>query len=188
MTTEPAPGRINRSGAAPPSASGYGTVDWLGDWPASVAPGPIALAAAAADQSVRDLRQQAMPILLDLEQDGEARAACLCSGADDFWLSGVRPSDLLRLRLHRTIQARRSGPPLCWRISALTPRPVGGGPAADRADGEEFLLFVLIKRPGKVFSPSNCCRRCGRRNGQQQRVEVCALSPETGVERESVCC
>ena len=48
-----------------------------------------------------------MPILLDLEQDGvEARAACLGSGADDFWLSEIGPSDLLQLRLHRTIQQR----------------------------------------------------------------------------------
>ena len=64
-----------------------------------------------------------MPILLDLEQDTvEARSACLCSGADDFWLSSVGPSDLLmRLRLHRTIQSVISSDRHCWwRISVST--------------------------------------------------------------------
>ena len=147
-------------------ASGYGTVDWLSAGVASsrAQDGQSPLAAVlAADQVglVRDLRQRfgAMPILLDLEQDSvEARAACLCSGADDFWLSGVGPSDLLlRLRLHRTIQARMGQPSSLLELEDLSLDPAtrqvrrAGRPIALTA--REFaLLFVLIKRPGQVFS------------------------------------
>ena len=97
------------------AASGYSTVDWLSTGVASsrVQLGEEPLAAVlASDQAsrVRDLRQRfrGMPILLDLVRDSvNARAACLCAGADDFWLSSVGPSDLLlRLRLHSTAQTR----------------------------------------------------------------------------------
>ena len=86
---------------------------------------PVA-AVLAADQRplISDLRLRfgGMPILLDLEQDTvEARSACLCSGADDFWLSSVGPSDLLmRLRLHRTIQSRAEQRPLLLQVEDLS--------------------------------------------------------------------
>ena len=76
---------------------------------------------------VLDLRQRfrGMPILLDLEQDSvDARAACLCAGADDFWLSSIGPSDLLlRLRLHRTVQARLGQRPTLLELGDLSLDP-----------------------------------------------------------------
>ena len=111
------------------AASGYATLDWLSAGPSAHAPepgeSPVA-AVLAADQAalIQDLRSRfgAMPILLDLECDSvEARAACLGTGADDFWLSEMGPSDLLlRLRLHRTIQARQDRKPALLQFQDLT--------------------------------------------------------------------
>jgi len=85
------------------AASGYATLDWLSAGPSAHAAEPgesPVVAVLAADQAalIQDLRSRfgAMPILLDLERDSvEARAACLGTGADDFWLSEIGPSDLL---------------------------------------------------------------------------------------------
>lgn len=146
--------------------SGYITVDWLSAGVASsharVGEEPQA-AIVSADQAalIPDLRVRfgPMPILLDLRQDSiEARSACLSSGADDFWLSRVGPSDLLmRLRLHRTIQDRSGNCPAPLEVQDLSLDPInrqvrrGSRPIALTAR-EYALLLVLIKQAGRVFS------------------------------------
>ena len=148
------------------AASGYATLDWLSAGPSAHAPepgeSPVA-AVLAADQAalIQDLRSRfgAMPILLDLERDSvEARAACLGSGADDFWLSEIGPSDLLlRLRLHRTIQQRSEQRPALLELDDLsvdpTNRTVRRGDRVVALTAREFMLLqVLLRRRGQVLS------------------------------------
>ena len=148
------------------AASGYATLDWLSAGASAHAsePGESPVAAVlAANQAVliQDLRNRfgAMPILLDLEQDSvEARAACLGSGADDFWLSEIGPSDLLlRLRLHRTIQQRLGQRPALLQVDDLSLDPATrmvrrGGRVVVLTAREFTLLQVLLRRSGRVLS------------------------------------
>ena len=99
------------------------------------------------------------------EQDSvEARANALRCGADDFWLSGLGPSDLLlRLRLHRTIQAREGRRPLQLQLQNLSLDPVTrqvrrAGRDLGLTAREYALLLVMIKRPGHVFSREQLMR------------------------------
>ena len=148
------------------AASGYATLDWFSAGPSAHAPepgeSPVA-AVLAADQAalIQDLRSRfgAMPILLDLERDSvEARAACLGTGADDFWLSEIGPSDLLlRLRLHRTIQHRSGQRPVLLQLDDLsvdpTNRTVRRGERVVALTAREFMLLqVLLRRRGQVLS------------------------------------
>ena len=148
------------------AASGYATLDWLSTGPSAHAtePGESPVAAVlAADQAalIQDLRSRfgAMPILLDLERDSvKARAACLGTGADDFWLSEIGPSDLLlRLRLHRMIQQRSGQQPALLELDDLsvdpTNRTVRRGERAVALTAREFMLLqVLLRRRGQVLS------------------------------------
>ena len=156
------------------SASGYTTVDWLSAGVTSscgVAGDEPLAAVLGADQIdlIAELRQRfgAMTILLDLEQDSvEARANALRCGADDFWLSGLGPSDLLlRLRLHRTIQAREGRRPqqLQLQLQDLSLDPVTrqvrrAGRELALTAREYALLLVMMKRPGHVFSREQLMR------------------------------
>ena len=156
------------------SASGYTTVDWLSEGVTSscgVAGNEPLAAVLAADQvdRIAELRQRfgAMTILLDLEQDSvEARANALRCGADDFWLSGLGPSDLLlRLRLHRTIQTRkgRRSQQLQLQLQDLSLDPVTrqvrrAGRQLGLTAREYALLVVMMKRPGHVFSREQLMR------------------------------
>jgi len=154
------------------SASGYTTVDWLSAGVTSscgVAGDEPLAAVLGADQIdlIAELRQRfgAMTILLDLEQDSvEARANALRCGADDFWLSGLGPSDLLlRLRLHRTIQAREVRRPQQLQLQDLSLDPVTrqvrrAGRELALTAREYALLVVMMKRPGHVFSREQLMR------------------------------
>ena len=156
------------------SASGYTTVDWLSAGVTSscgVAGDEPLAAVLGADQIdlIAELRQRfgAMTILLDLEQDSvEARANALRCGADDFWLSGLGPSDLLlRLRLHRTIQTRKGRRPqqLQLQLQDLSLDPVTrqvrrAGRELGLTAREYALLVVMMKRPGHVFSREQLMR------------------------------
>ena len=156
------------------SASGYTTVDWLSAGVTSscgVAGDEPLAAVLGADQIdlIAELRQRfgAMTILLDLEQDSvEARANALRCGADDFWLSCLGPSDLLlRLRLHRTIQAREVRRPqqLQLQLQDLSLDPVTrqvrrAGRELALTAREYALLVVMMKRPGHVFSREQLMR------------------------------
>ncbi|WP_392351872.1 winged-helix domain-containing protein [Parasynechococcus sp.] len=154
------------------SVSGYSTVDWLsaGVTSSSATQGQEPTAAIlGADQStlIGDLRQRfgAMPILLDLVTDSvEARAGCLCLGADDFWLSTGPPSDLLlRLRLHRSLSSRQGGTPSCLQFEDLRLDPLNravhrsGRPIA-LTTREYSLLEVFLQQPGQVFSRDELLR------------------------------
>ena len=154
------------------SASGYATVDWLSAGVTSscgVAGDEPLAALLGADQIdlIAELRQRfgATTILLDLEQDSvEARANALRCGADDFWLSGLGPSDLLlRLRLHRTIQAREGRRPQQLQLQDLSLDPVTrqvrrAGRELALTAREYALLVVMMKRPGHVFSREQLMR------------------------------
>ena len=154
------------------SASGYTTVDWLSAGVTSscgVAGDEPLAAVLGADQIdlIAELRQRfgAMTILLDLEQDSvEARANALRCGADDFWLSGLGPSDLLlRLRLHRTIQNREGRRPQQLQLQDLSLDPVTrqvrrAGRELALTAREYALLVVMMKRPGHVFSREQLMR------------------------------
>ena len=154
------------------SASGYATVDWLSAGVTSscgVAGDEPLAALLGADQIdlIAELRQRfgATTILLDLEQDSvEARANALRCGADDFWLSGLGPSDLLlRLRLHRTIQAREGRRPQQLQLQDLSLDPVTrqvrrAGHELGLTAREYSLLVVMMKRPGHVFSREQLMR------------------------------
>ena len=170
------------------TASGYATVDWLSAGVASSrvqAGDEPAAAILSADHAplIVDLRQRfgPMPILLDLQRDSvEARSACLRSGADDFWLSTIGPSDLLmRLRLHRTIQDRIGNRPALMIVDDLSLDPInrqvrrGSRPIALTAR-EYALLVVLMRQSGRVFSRDELLRLVWQdeRVGSSNLVEV----------------
>ena len=108
-------------------ASGYSAVDLMhlafADWDGLDDQVPVA-AVLSADHGhlIAMLRQSfvGLSILLDLVDDSvHARSECLLSGADDFWLSGSSPSDLLmRLRLHSTLSQRK--PKCCGGVSGVS--------------------------------------------------------------------
>ena len=150
------------------SASGYSTVDLTNfgftDWAGLKTQGPVA-AVLAADQRHRiaELRHRfsGLPILLDLVDDSvDARAEFLHTGADDFWLSGSAPSDLLmRLRLHCTLSQRQPSRPsllqlknddLC--LDPSTREAWRGGRALDLTTREFMLLHTLLQHQGHVLS------------------------------------
>ena len=150
------------------SASGYSTVDLTDfeftEWAGLKNQGPVA-AVLAADQRHRiaELRHRfsRLPILLDLVDDSvDARAEYLHTGADDFWLSGSAPSDLLmRLRLHCTLSQRQPSRPsllqlknddLC--LDPSTREVWRGGRALDLTTREFMLLHTLLQHQGHVLS------------------------------------
>ena len=150
------------------SASGYSTVDLtefeFTEWAGLKNQGPVA-AVLAADQRHRiaELRHRfsRLPILLDLVDDSvDARAEFLHTGADDFWLSGSAPSDLLmRLRLHCTLSQRQPSRPsllqlknddLC--LDPSTREVWRGGRALDLTTREFMLLHTLLQHQGHVLS------------------------------------
>ena len=150
------------------SASGYSTVDLTNleftDWVRLKNQGPMA-AVFAADQRHRIAefrhRFSGLPLLLDLVVDSvDARAELLHTGADDFWLSGSAPSDLLmRLRLHCTLSKRQPSRPSLLQLNnddlCLDPstREVWrGGRALDLTTREFMLLLTLLQHQGRVLS------------------------------------
>ena len=150
------------------SASGYSTVDLTSleftDWVRLKNQGPVA-AVFAADQRHRIAefrhRFSGLPLLLDLVVDSvDARAELLHTGADDFWLSGSAPSDLLmRLRLHCTLSQRQPSRPSLLQLNnddlCLDPstREVWrGGRALDLTTREFMLLLTLLQHQGRVLS------------------------------------
>ena len=150
------------------SASGYSTLALtnleLTDWAGLKNQGPVA-AVLAADQRHRiaELRHRlsGLPLLLDLVDDSvDARAEFLHSGADDFWLSGSAPSDLLmRLRLHCTLSQRQPSRPSLLQLKSddlcLDPstREVWRGGRSLNLTAREFmLLLTLLQHQGRVLS------------------------------------
>jgi DNA-binding response OmpR family regulator len=146
--------RLELSGYCPSTASGA-------DAPR---PAAVVLSPDCAER-LPALRQRwgAIPMLLGVAADSVAgRRHCLLSGADDFWLSRLGPSDVLtRLRLHLGLQnplaAPGDGAPECWRLADLEVDPANGtarrGQRPVKLTSREYQLLVLLMRnPGRVVS------------------------------------
>ena len=102
-------------------------------------------------------RWQGVPLLLGIVDDSVAgRIRCLASGADDFWLTGLGPSDLLtRLRLH--LERKRSQPEgeSALRVADLEVNPARRAVRRGRREialtaREYQLLLLLMRRAGEV--------------------------------------
>jgi DNA-binding response OmpR family regulator len=150
------------------SALGYSSVDLtnlaVADWDGLKNQGPVA-AVLAADQRHRIAllrhRFAGLPLLLDLVVDSvDARAEFLQTGADDFWLSGSAPSDLLmRLQLHCTLSQRQPRRPsllqlknddLC--LDPSTREVWRGGRSLNLTAREFMLLLTLLQHQGRILS------------------------------------
>jgi DNA-binding response OmpR family regulator len=110
---------------------------------------------------IASLREQwgPIPVLLDVGDDTvEARVHCLSSGADDFWLSSLGPSDLLmRLRLHLDLKSRANVPAQLLQVGDLVLNPstrqVKRGARPVGLTAREYqLLLLLLERKGTVVS------------------------------------
>ncbi|MFM7634148.1 MAG: winged helix-turn-helix domain-containing protein [Cyanobacteriota bacterium] len=143
--------------AARLEASGYGPLTEAVLAEGEV-PGAVLLSASQADRIVQ-LRQRfgATPILLDEGADSvAARSHCLSSGADDFWLSSLGPSDLLmRLRLHLDIAQRANVPAQLMQAGDLVVNPLArqvrrGSRLVALTAREYQLLLLLLERKGTV--------------------------------------
>ena len=130
-------------------------------------PDLVVLAAGEAGQ-IPALRQRfgSVPLLLDGGADDlAARSRCLNSGADDFWLSALGPSDLLmRLRLHRELQRRRSQPTPLLQLADLSLNPAErqvkrGNRVVGLTAREYQLLLLLLECKGTVVTREQILRQ-----------------------------
>lgn len=148
------------------SLSGYGPL-LEADLPAGATPQPRAVILAPRQEGrIRELRQRfpGTPLLLGVTSDTlEGRMRCLASGADDFWLTTVGPSDLLtRLRLHLNLGQGPALPasepaPRLLQIADLvvnpTTREVKRGSRSLTLTAREYdLLLLLLQAGGAVLS------------------------------------
>lgn len=106
-----------------------------------------------------------VPLLLGIVDDTvEGRSRCLASGADDFWLVGIGPSDLLmRLRLHLGLSRGAKGAPPVLRVGDLEVRPqerqVRRGERILALTSREYeLLLLLLRHRGRVVSRDTILR------------------------------
>ena len=139
--------------------------------PAVVCPGALILAAEA-EGLIPELRQRfpGVPLLLGVSSDSlEGRVRCLRSGADDFWITSLGPSDLLtRLRLHLGL-GRRAGAalldpaPASFQVADLSvcaaTREVRRGQRRLSLTAREYdLLLLLVRSGGAVVSRDTILR------------------------------
>ncbi|MEB3199670.1 MAG: winged-helix domain-containing protein [Synechococcaceae cyanobacterium] len=110
-------------------------------------------------------RWGSLPLLLGIEEDTvEGRCRCLASGADDFWLTGLGPSDLLtRLRLHRRQRQQAAVLPETLQVADLTLTPqlhrVERGSRRLALTAREYeLLLLLMRHRGTVVSRERILR------------------------------
>ena len=145
--------------AARLDASGYGPVVEREVADTDV-PGAVLLSASE-EHRIAELRERfgSIPILLDeCDNTIDARVHCLSSGADDFWLSSLGPSDLLmRLRLHLDIDQRANVPAQLMQVGDLVVNPMGrqvkrGSRPVALTAREYQLLLLLLERKGTVVS------------------------------------
>ena len=113
------------------------------------------------DRQIAALRQRwgAIPLLLGIDQDTvDQRCHTLTSGADDFWLCSLGPSDLLmRLRLHLDLTSRANVPAQLLQVGDLVLNPstrqVKRGARPVGLSAREYqLLLLLLERKGTVVS------------------------------------
>jgi DNA-binding response OmpR family regulator len=110
-------------------------------------------------------RFQAVPLLLGIEEDSVAgRCRCLQSGADDFWLSNLGPSDLLtRLRLHWQRCSPRPPAVEPLRLADLSVDPerrqVRRGARSVALTAREYqLLLLLLRKRDSIVSREQILR------------------------------
>jgi DNA-binding response OmpR family regulator len=117
--------------------------------------------------SIPELRAKlgAIPLLVDVQEDTvEARAHCLSSGADDFWLSNHGASDvLMRLRVHLDLGRRANVPVQLLQVGDLVVNPSGrqvkrGNRSVGLTAREYQLLILLLERKGTVVSREQILR------------------------------
>jgi DNA-binding response OmpR family regulator len=117
--------------------------------------------------SIPELRAQLgpIPMLVDVQEDTiEARASCLSSGADDFWLSSQGASDvLMRLRVHLDLGRRANVPVQLLQVADLVVNPSGrqvkrGNRSVGLTAREYQLLILLLERKGTVVSREQILR------------------------------
>ena len=133
------------------------------------APTPLAVLLSPGEEGrIPELRRRwgSLPILLGLADDSvEGRSRTLVSGADDFWLTGVGPSELLtRLRLHRQLPAAPAAGPECLQVADLQLFPASrrvsrGGRDLALTAREYQLLLLLLEHRGQVLSREQILRR-----------------------------
>jgi two-component system, OmpR family, response regulator MprA len=106
-----------------------------------------------------------VPVLIGIEADDMAgRSHCLASGADDFWLTTLGPSDLLtRLRLHLGLarSAPTSMPSLQVGDLEVNPqtRQVRRGRRLVNLSAREYqLLLLLLRHRGEVLGRERILR------------------------------
>ena len=147
-------------------ASGYSCV--LGDGQASHwRRCHVAVLAADAAARIPTLQQSlpGVPLLLDIGCDSvAARSQLLRSGASDFWLSSLGPSDLLmRLRLHLKLVQRGQPSPDRLSLADLLVVPsrheVRRGQREVALTAREYaLLLMLLEHRGQVLSREQILR------------------------------
>jgi two-component system response regulator MprA len=136
---------------------------------AAVSLPPLAVVLAPGEEArIPGLRRRwgALPILLGLADDSvEGRSRTLLSGADDFWLTGLGPSDLLtRLRLHRQLPGGAMAGPECLQVADLQLCPASrqvsrGGRSLTLTAREYQLLLLLLEHRGQVLGREEILRR-----------------------------
>lgn len=149
-------------------ASGYRTIAQApGEHPETATIPDAVLISASEVGQIPQLRQQFgnVPLLLDGEQDTvEARCVCLSTGADDFWLSCLGPSDLLmRLRLHLNLSQQVNIPIQLLQVGDLVVNPsarqVKRAKRQLELTAREYqLLMLLMERKGTVVSRGQILR------------------------------
>jgi DNA-binding response OmpR family regulator len=157
--------RLELSGYVPLQASQLSRVTGDGTPAQSQEPpGPqaVILSPGSDHRQITALRQRwgAIPLLLGIDQDTVAnRCRTLTSGADDFWLCSLGPSDLLtRLRLHLNLKERGEGcADAVLQVGDLqllpTSRQVRRGLRALALTAREYeLLLLLMRHRGEVVS------------------------------------
>jgi len=156
---EPGAGAVRQPApTSTPAASGTAA--------AAAPPPPLAVVLSPGEEAwIAALRRRwgSLPILLGLTDDSvEGRSRTLLSGADDFWLTGLGPSDLLtRLRLHRQLPP---GGPECLQVGDLQLFPASrqvsrGGRSLTLTVREYQLLQFLLERRAQVLSREQILQR-----------------------------
>jgi DNA-binding response OmpR family regulator len=118
-----------------------------------------------------------VPLLLGITDDSvEGRSRCLASGADDFWLPGMGPSDLLmRLRLHLAMASTSLPAPEVLQVGDLQVRPkarqvLRGQRNVELTSREYQLLLLLLHHEGRVVSRERILREIWADQGGSSNV------------------
>jgi two-component system, OmpR family, response regulator MprA len=153
--------RLVASGYLPMGESALGTVGRVS--PEGVDAPEAILISPDCEPRIPELRGRwgQVPMLLGIETDSvEERSQCLLSGADDFWLTNLGPSDLLtRLRLHLNrvqgqLPSARSLQVADLRVNTEIGQVKRGQRQLKLTEREYQLLLLLLQHQDKVVGRS----------------------------------